>query len=50
MSTVIRIKRRLEAEPLEQIIVDCKRQKTDNGIVVIKRAETVTDVVSTTEK
>lgn len=31
MAAVIRIKRRLEDEPLEALILNCKRQKTDNS-------------------
>lgn len=31
MSAVVRLKRLLEEEPLEAIVLNCKRRKTDNG-------------------
>lgn len=31
MAAVVRVKRRLEDEPLDALIINCKRQKTDEA-------------------
>lgn len=41
MAKVLRIKRELNCEPLDAVVVNCKRRKIDDGDVPIENVSTV---------